>query len=89
LCSLHYQHNVSFPPNAAATAFDLFLPLRTGSFLPIAAIRSGSKFNHMDDLVFPPELDDDDVYWRTIPRWAYWLGIFAVAFVAYALIHWV
>lgn len=34
-----------------------------------------------------PDLEDDDVLWFTVPRWAYWLGLFAVAALAYCLFH--
>lgn len=34
-----------------------------------------------------PDLEDDDVLWLTIPRWAYWAGVFALAGLAYYLLH--
>lgn len=34
-----------------------------------------------------PDPDDDDILYGTIPVWAYWLGLFAVAGTAYYLLH--
>ena len=33
------------------------------------------------------DIEDDDVYWASIPRWAYWLTLFAFAGAAYAIIQ--
>ena len=34
-----------------------------------------------------PDLEDDDVLICELPQWAFWLGIFAVAGLAYYLLH--
>jgi hypothetical protein len=47
-------------------------------------IESGPNRCYRDRMI---DADDDDVYWGSIPRRAYWLALFAIAGVAYAVIH--